>query len=349
MARNNIIISCGGPGLGTYSGNNIRFENNTCWDVAQTYNGGLYVAANSRNVQAQQITFVNNIVTVTSTRPMFFSILLSDQLNSDYNIYFRPNGGNYGFWMETPSTGNYWSSISNWQSAVHSDSHSLIADPHLDSTNLYKPLSGSPAIDAGTTVAEVPVDYAGTTRPQGRGYDVGAFEIVQGSTNRPPTVSINASVTTGTAPLTVNFVSNASDPDGTVVGYRWTFGDGATSTTASPSHVYTAAGTYSATLTVTDNGGLTASASVTITVTPPANLPPHVSLTPSTTSGTAPLTVSFVSTASDPDGQVVSYAWTFGDGGTSTAISPSHVYTNAGSFTAQVTVTDNQGATASAS
>jgi PKD repeat protein/type 1 glutamine amidotransferase len=64
-------------------------------------------------------------------------------------------------------------------------------------------------------------------------------------------------------------------------------------------------------------------------------------------SGRAPLTVQFDSTGSrDPQGQTIQYAWTFGDGGTSTLANPSHTYTTNGNFTAQLTVTDPGGRSA---
>jgi PKD repeat protein/phosphatidylserine/phosphatidylglycerophosphate/cardiolipin synthase-like enzyme len=78
----------------------------------------------------------------------------------------------------------------------------------------------------------------------------------------------------------------------------------------------------------------------------PGNEPPQLSATGTPLSGPAPLTVSFTSTASDSDGFIAGYSWTFGDGGTSTAQSPTHTYNVAGTYNAQVTVTDNQGATA---
>lgn len=71
-----------------------------------------------------------------------------------------------------------------------------------------------------------------------------------------------AEFTYTTANLTATFdASGSSDPDGTIVDYAWDFGDGATSSGATdtgPVHVYVGAGTYTATLTVTDNDGLTA-------------------------------------------------------------------------------------------
>lgn len=86
--------------------------------------------------------------------------------------------------------------------------------------------------------------------------------------NNPPTAVISATPTSGEAPLTVTFSSSGSTDDGTIVSYSWNFGDGsAVSTSENPSHVFSSAGAFNVTLTVTDNGGLTGSASRTITVT----------------------------------------------------------------------------------
>ena len=86
--------------------------------------------------------------------------------------------------------------------------------------------------------------------------------------NVAPTAVASASTTNGTAPLAINFSSTgSSDPDGSISSYRWTFGDGSSSTAANPSKTYTSAGTYSVVLTVTDNAGATASSSLSISVT----------------------------------------------------------------------------------
>jgi len=85
----------------------------------------------------------------------------------------------------------------------------------------------------------------------------------------PPIVSITASATSGTAPATITLTANASDPDGTIVGYQWSFGDGQSSSLSSVSHIYQTAGTFNAQVTVTDNAGATTSATVTINITGP--------------------------------------------------------------------------------
>jgi len=145
-----------------------------------------------------------------------------------------------------------------------------------------------------------------------------------------PVAQFTGAPTTGTSPLTVNF-SNAST--GTITSYAWTFGDGGTSTAAAPSHVY-AMGTYTVGLTVTGPGGSnTQTRTSYVTVNPPA---PVAQFTGTPTAGTAPLTVSFSNTST---GTITSYAWTFGDGGTSAIASPSHVYSTPGTYSVALTVT----------
>ena len=91
-----------------------------------------------------------------------------------------------------------------------------------------------------------------------------------GTPNTPPTAVAAANPISGIAPLTVNLSSAGSnDSDGSIVSYRWDFGDGSTaSTSASPSHVYSTAGNYTAILTVTDDRGATGTSQVAIAVSP---------------------------------------------------------------------------------
>ncbi len=68
----------------------------------------------------------------------------------------------------------------------------------------------------------------------------------------------------------LSFVESSFDPDGAIVSRVWDFGDGSTSNLESPSHVYAVAGTYNVTLTVTDDDGLTATATGTAQIDQPA-------------------------------------------------------------------------------
>lgn len=93
------------------------------------------------------------------------------------------------------------------------------------------------------------------------------YRIEHVTGGRAPLAQAAANRTSGLGPLTVAFSSaGTSDPDGDALSYAWTFGDGATSTAADPSHTYTANGQYTATLEVTDPSGKSATASVRITV-----------------------------------------------------------------------------------
>ena len=282
--------------------------------------------------------------------------------------------------------------------------------------------------------------------------DTGTYS---GGGNQLPTADVNGpySAQTGAA---VNFTSaGSSDADGSIVSYFWEFGDGATSSTANPSHAYNSAGTFTVRLTVTDNDGATNTATTSAQISAadqglqngvpvtglaestgndrvffidlPANVSelsfvisggsgdadlytlqgavptdatydcrPYiggnnetcshpnpqsgrwyarvkaystfsgVSLTANYSisggnesptasingpySGTANSSVAFSSAGSiDPDGSIVSYAWTFGDGNSSVSANPQHVYASAGNYTVSLTVTDDQGASHSAS
>ncbi len=111
--------------------------------------------------------------------------------------------------------------------------------------------------------------------------------------NEAPLASLVATPTTGNAPLTVSFdASGSSDGDGAIAGYAWSFGDGATSTLATPSHTYASTGTYAVTLTVTDDDGATAQQTTSIVVTNPA-----------------PTNVQFALTATAASSSSVQLAW----------------------------------------
>ncbi len=85
--------------------------------------------------------------------------------------------------------------------------------------------------------------------------------------NQPPVAVAQGAPSSGAAPLTVTFTgSGSSDPEQGTLDYAWDFGDGGSSAAADPVHTYTAAGTYTATLTVTDQRNGVATKTVTVTV-----------------------------------------------------------------------------------
>lgn len=103
-----------------------------------------------------------------------------------------------------------------------------------------------------------------------------------------PIADFTATPTAGASPLHVDFDGTASRDDGSVASYAWDFGDGATATGATTSHDY-AAGSYTASLTVTDNDGGTCTATRTVVASGPFSIN-DVSVNES--AGTATFTVS---------------------------------------------------------
>jgi len=135
---------------------------------------------------------------------------------------------------------------------------------------------------------------------------------------------------------------SSSDADGSIVEYLWDLGDGTTSDQVDVTHNFAATGTYQVSLTVTDNDRLTDSQTINIQVT---NERPVAAIDGMVTSYNLGDTVYFSATGSyDTDGEIVSFAWEFGDGQSASGIAPEHTYTTGGDFVARLTVTDNAGA-----
>lgn len=157
--------------------------------------------------------------------------------------------------------------------------------------------------------------------------------------------SIVASPSTGIEPLAVTFSSSIGGGLAPYT-YAWDFGDGGSSTLADPTHTYSTTGTMQVILTVTDQQPVSRVAFLNVTVNP-APLTASSSALPLL--GTAPLTVTFNGT---PAGGIAPYLWTWTFGDTSVgshARNPTHVYNASGSYQAQLSVTDAQGALARAS
>jgi carboxypeptidase T len=88
------------------------------------------------------------------------------------------------------------------------------------------------------------------------------FTVTSGGGNQPPVANFGV-VTNG---LAATFTDSSTDSDGSIASRAWNFGDGTTSTATNPSKTYAAAGTYSVSLTVTDNGGATNTKTSSVTV-----------------------------------------------------------------------------------
>jgi len=155
-----------------------------------------------------------------------------------------------------------------------------------------------------------------------------------------PTVSFTASPLTGCYPLPVQFTDNSTAGSGSITGWLWDFGDGSSSTSANPSHIYTASGNYNVSLQITNSNGCTKTLTRTNYISIVAGV--HAAFTNSAPLGcTVPETINFQNQSTGTG--TLNYQWLFGDGGTSAAVSPAHTYTGAGTYTVTLIVTNSTG------
>ena len=183
--------------------------------------------------------------------------------------------------------------------------------------------------------------YAKITQDNGTLLFSAPVWVNEGSGGGGGTPSANFSFST--SGLTATFTDSSTDSGGTLSAHAWTFGDGATSTATNPSHTYASAGTYNVTETVTDSvNGSTSAKTSAVTVATSGGTP-----TANFSFVTSGLTATFTDSSTDAGGTIGSHAWTFGDGGTSTATSPSHTYAASGTYSVTETVKDSANGTSS--
>jgi PKD repeat protein len=152
-----------------------------------------------------------------------------------------------------------------------------------------------------------------------------------------PVANFSAPSSSGNAPLKVQFTDKST---GIPTSWKWSFGDGKTSTAKNPAYTYSKAGNYTVSLTVKSAAGTsTKTIKNHIIVKTPAQKPiAAFSATP--TSGKVPLTVAFTDTST---GTPTKWKWSFGDGTTSVQQNPKHKYSKAGNYTVALTAANAVG------
>ncbi len=191
--------------------------------------------------------------------------------------------------------------------------------------------------EAVCTVAfETAGQHQVTLQFNGGDFNAEYFELVPAGAIAP-IAGYSSDIQTGDAPLTVQFtdVSENSPTE-----WYWEFGDGTTATEQNPLHTYEGAGTYTVSLTATNEGGSTTETKVDYITVHATTTPPVAGFITDVTAGDAPLAVQFTDAS---ENSPTEWHWDFGDGTTATEQNPLHTYENAGSYTAILTVTNADG------
>lgn len=154
-----------------------------------------------------------------------------------------------------------------------------------------------------------------------------------------PTTSFTANITTGCAPVNIQFLDKSTAPSGSITGWEWDFGDGGKSTAQNPIHTYTNTGFYNVTLTSTSSSGCKNTISINryirIVGGVKADFAPGKS-----TSCQPPFNITYINNSSGPGN--MTFQWDLGNGNTSTLSAPSTTYTS-GTYNVSLTATSEFG------
>ncbi len=169
----------GNSGTGSPGASSVTVTNNLIWNIARGWPIQIYPGT------VTNVSILNN--TFAGTNPFSSGQIIvaanTSNLRVVNNIFYQPLAAGINFYSGTHAGMTVSNNMSSTPLATSTPSDVTFAnnvenaDPLLTGTFQLTP--ASPAIDAGMSLAEVPVDIAGTTRPQGAGWDIGAYEFVK--------------------------------------------------------------------------------------------------------------------------------------------------------------------------
>jgi PKD repeat protein len=176
------------------------------------------------------------------------------------------------------------------------------------------------------------------TTPGGTATQNNLLEVLD---NRAPLVKISFLPQNGATNSTFTFDGlSSNDPDGSVTTFEWDFGDGKTASGPIVNHRFRTVGTFTVTLTVTDNKGARGQGTVSVEVQ--EGIAPQAKFSISPKEGDVNTIFTFNGSSSTDDGTVVSYQWTFGDNQVFTGPIVERDFP-AGQVSVSLTVTDDKG------
>ena len=232
-----------------------------------------------------------------------------------------PGGdGDYIYWSSNPGGTVYVGTSETW-------SVSLSADDETVSEIHYSASNGASAYATSYTVAPSSSTSIHVTFTLNDGDSDGDGGSITSNTVTWTTditsVSPSASPNPGDAGQSIQFYANPTGGIGDT--FSWSFGDGGTSTAQNPTHTYSASGTYTVSVTGTDNNGVQKSGSITMTV----DSTPSASISENRTYVDVGVPVSFTSSLSGGTGSYGSYSWTENGNQFSTSQNPSYSFSSA--------------------
>jgi chitodextrinase len=307
--RNDTLFATNAPGLGAIDSRNAYAN----WTGLISYNETLsisfsiYLPTESDYKQGAWGQWPGLVLYDSSGRLMLFTRWLMDT------------------WSGAPSGWAYIDSTSNWAGVC-----SFTAGWHQVEIVMNKTMTTWTAVFDG--ISHPGLSYTGMTS---FGFDISKLSFVNGLREETTVVMIDdllievngplnatrpvAFFSTSLSYLAVTVDGSGSyDPDGTIVSCEWAFGDGSNATGVNATHTYTAAGTYTIVLTVTDNDGNTAWSRQQVTLVP--------DLVASFNFTVEGLSVNVDASSSRSAAGIVSYQWDWGDGTTGTGVTASHSY-----------------------
>ncbi len=325
-----------GGTIGTHSWNFGDGSSSTASSPSHTY-----AVAGTYTVSETVADSVNTSATSTSTKPVTVTAPIGNVLQNSVGITIADATVSHqqNWTMAVPAGAT---SLSFTMSGGTGDADMYIKFGSAPTLTSY---DCRPYVTGNSESCPIATAQAGTYYVMVNAYAAYSGVTLKGSYTAPSSGGTpTANFTFTTSGLTATFTDTSTDTGGTIGAHSWTFGDGGTSTATSPSHTYSAGGTFSVTETVTDGvSAKTSSKTSSVTVAASGGTP-----TANFTFTTSGLSATFTDTSTDAGGTLSAHSWTFGDGGTSTATSLTHTYAAAGTYSVTEKVTDSvNGATSS--
>ena len=308
----NKVSSNNGDGINLSSADDPIIEDNI---ISSNNGNGIYLYGSGQGIIVRNFILTNSDGTYLdlSWNTVVYHNGFINNANQSYD-----NNGNLNSWDNGyPSGGNYWSDYTgvdqfSGPGQDQEGTDGIGDEPYIINTNsrdnypLIEPLS-------------INLDF-----------------------NVPPVADFSYLPLKPTDLESVSFIDLSRDTDGTIISWFWDFDDGNVSTDPNPKHNYSDDGTYTVTLTVTDNNSEMHSISKEIAI---LNVGPNASAHVNKTVFTLGEPVSFTGLGHDKDGSIASWLWNFGDGNSSQSQNATHIYAKSGTYNVSLTVTDNDEAT----